>query len=341
MRPLRTLIVGLALLSMSGSAFAGGYDGPAPPSPIFVPGARSVETRNASGGLTRQTTIPTNSEFATHGGSSSATCQFTPDTAGTTSNGHPYTAGQTVISTKWLFREVPSSFSPEPSPGDNTLHGTNNGPLDHALRYFAVYCDTRFHLIRASIAVTVNDPMLNPRPAATDLYNRLQLQQPVIYPNPVINIWGGLVTRYPVWLAIQPAAWQPQNSEPAHFLGWTLLLLTEPHTLEFDVHFTPNPDKPSTPFNGIVPCITDPTTATADTDAFPAMPTLPDQTEPGTNGPCTWTPPGPGQVTIQARITYTVTLWANGYTEPQPDYTWTSEPATYTTGELTAVNTNN
>ncbi len=53
-----------------------------------------------------------------------------------------------------------------------------------------------------------------------------------------------------------------------------------------------------------------------------------------------WTPPGPGSVTIQARITYAVTFWANGYTEAQPDYVWTSPVATFDTGELAAVNTN-
>jgi hypothetical protein len=53
-----------------------------------------------------------------------------------------------------------------------------------------------------------------------------------------------------------------------------------------------------------------------------------------------WTPPGPGTVTIQATITYHVTLWVNGYTEPQPDYTHTGPTTTYTTGELNAVNTN-
>ena len=70
------------------------------------------------------------------------------------------------------------------------------------------------------------------------------------------------------------------------------------------------------------------------------MPELPEQTEPGVTGVCMWTPPGPGTVTIQARITYSVTFWANGYTEPLTDYTWTSEPTTYRSGELSAVNTN-
>jgi hypothetical protein len=290
--------------------------------------------------LTRQSSIPSNSSFATYGGNKTSPCQFTADTDGTTADHTPYVAGQVVISTKWVFREVPSSFSPEPSMSDNTMHADNKGPLADAVRYFAVYCDSRYHLVRASIPVTVNDPMLNPRPAATDLYNHLQLERPTIYQNPVVDIWGGLVTRYPVWLAIQPTAWRPQKSSPAHFLGWTLLLLTEPTTLEFEINFTPNPDKPSPAFSGIVTCVTDPTTATADTTAFPAIPTLPEQTEPGINGACMWTPPGPGTVTIQARITYTVTFWANGYTEPLNDYTWTSPPTTYRTGELSAVNTN-
>ena len=52
-----------------------------------------------------------------------------------------------------------------------------------------------------------------------------------------------------------------------------------------------------------------------------------------------WTPPGPGNVTITARITYSVTFWANGYTEPTADYVWTSAPTTFVTGELIAVNT--
>ncbi|HQZ35114.1 MAG TPA: hypothetical protein PK020_11855 [Ilumatobacteraceae bacterium] len=245
-----------------------------------------------------------------------------------------------MISTKWVFREVPSSFSPEPSLTDNVMHGDNKGPLDTAMRYFAVYCDSRYHLVRASIPVPVSDPMLNPRPAATDLYNHLQLERPTVYTNPVVDIWGGVVTRYPVWLAIQPSAWRPQKSQPAHFLGWTLLLLTEPTTLEFEVKFVPNPDKPSPAFSGVVSCVADPTTATPDTVAFPAVPTMPDQTEPGVNGACMWTPPGPGTVTIQARITYAVTFWANGYTETLADYVWTSPPATYRSGELSAVNTN-
>ena len=79
----------------------------------------------------------------------------------------------------------------------------------------------------------------------------------------------------------------------------------------------------------------------ADANSFPALPLLPEQAEPGVNGACTWTSPGPGTVTIQARNTNTVTLWVSGYTEPMPDYTWLGPPATFRVGELSAVNTNN
>ncbi len=325
------------------AAFAGGSGGFQPPPPVIVAGGRSVETRNESGGLTKQTSIPGSSEFSTYGGGHTSTCQFTAATDGEASNGQPYVAGQVVISSKWLFREVPSSFSPEPSPGDNSFHGDNRGPLADAIRYFAVYCDTRYHLVNATIGVPVRDPMLDPRPRAADLYNGLQLERPVVFRNPVVDRWGGLVTRYPAWLAVQATAWRPQRSNADHYLGWTLLLLTEPSAMEFEVRFVPDPAKPSAPFSGVVPCVaagTAPVVAPDGPGAFPEMPELAEQTEPGINGACMWTPPGPGTVTIQARITYTVTFWANGYTEPEPDYVWTSEPVTFTTGELAAVNTN-
>ena len=338
------LMIAVLVLSPDSKAWADGAGEkpqiPSTPPPVFVPGARAVETRNANGALSRRTNIPGDSSFATYGGGAATPCEFTAATDGQTSDGQTYVADQVVSSTRWLFREVPSSFSPEPSLADNTLRGVSTGPLADAIRYFAVYCDTRFHLIRASIGVSVNDSLLDPRPFAADLYNGLQMERPVIYRNPVVDKWGGLVTRYPAWLAIRPSAWRLQKSNADVHLGWTLLLLTEPQSLEFEVNFVPNHDKPSTPFSGVVSCVTDPAAATADTVAFPAMPALPDQSEPGVNGACMWTPPGPGKVTIQARITYAVTFWANGYTEPLADYVWTSEPVTFTTGELAAVNTN-
>ena len=174
------------------------------------------------------------------------------------------------------------------------------------------------------------------------LRQTLHLDRPTLFTNPIINTYGGLVTRYPTWLAINPNAWQPQRSPARYLRGWTIYLYTQPRTLEFDVDFVPNPEKPSPAFHGIVQCVADGTAENffADASAFPAVPELPEQAEPGVSGDCTWTPPGPGTVTIQARITNSVTLWVSGYTEPMPDYTWLGPPATFRVGELSAVNTN-
>ncbi|HAP75928.1 MAG TPA: hypothetical protein DCR14_07575 [Acidimicrobiaceae bacterium] len=234
------------------------------------------------------------------------------------------------------YSQIPTSEAPGPTgPITDDL-----GPLQRARRLFGVYCDSARTAdgYMGTVWVSARDPFLDPRPTARTLLNNLQLIRPEIYTNPVVDRWGGLVTRYPTWLAIQPDAWQPQRSNVAHHRGWTIYLHTTPRTMQFEVNFTPDPDRPSPAFSGVVDCVNGP--ATANSISFPAMPALPEQTEPGVNGPCMWTPPGPGTVTIQARITYTVTLWVNGYTDAMPDYTWTSPIATYVTGELTAVNTN-
>ena len=119
-----------------------------------------------------------------------------------------------------------------------------------------------------------------------------------------------------------------------------MYLLARPVVLDFIVVFTPDRAKPSAPFSGVVSCVVAGSSPEVGRWSLPAMPTLSSQTEPGVNGRCTWTPPGPGSVSVQARITYRVTFWANGYTEALRDYVWNSAAATYRVGELAAVNTN-
>ncbi|MEX0848577.1 MAG: hypothetical protein WD023_12430, partial [Ilumatobacteraceae bacterium] len=212
--------------------------------------------------------------------------------------------------------------------------------LDEATRTFSVFCDRTYYNInfRGFIEVRAKDPLLDPTVRIDALRNALQLFRPTVFENPVVDEFGGLVTRYPAWLAIEPAAWVTQRSNTARFRGSTLALIAVPRDLDFIVAFTPNPDKPSTPFAGIVSCVPA-VAATSDGSALPSFPVLADQSEPGVNGPCTWTPPGPGTVTITARIVYDLTFWVSGYTEPLDDYAWTSEPTTFLTGELRAVNT--
>ncbi len=328
----------LVIFTWSAPAFANESNTAA--EPIAVSGARSVSYYDESGLLRTTTSLPGGSVMATLGGSGSA-CQFTASVAGTTSDHQSYDAGQAVSSTRWVFSEdvqIPTFDSPGP-----TVHViVGAGPLGAAKRLFSVSCDTSANFVRL-LWVSASDPFYDPRPAARDLTNNLQLTPPSIYPNPVVEIWGGLITRYPTWLGITPGAWQPQRSPVRYLRGWTIYLYTQPRTLEFDVDFVPNPAKPSTTFHGIVQCVASDTAdgVTADHDSFPAMPEMPEQTDPGVNGACTWTPPGPGSVTIQARVTYAVTLWVSGYTEPMPEYTWLGPPTTFRVGELSAVNTNN
>lgn len=325
----------VVLLGLSGPVGAtSGGEGPG--GPVVVGGVRVVEIRNNTGGLSAHTEIPTTSWFATYSGTRQP-CTFTAATAGTTSDGQPYAAGDTVTSRHWIFREgdwtmwrLLAPIPSEPSP---------RGPLANAYRWFNVFCDKAdiYHHVEFR-RVRAIDILLDPHVKLIPLWNSLQLTRPVPFHNPVIDTWGGLVVRYPAWLGIQPDAWQLTWTAPLTYLGWELDLVAEPEQLDFQLDFTPNPDKPSPAFHGIVACITTGTTPTSDGTVTPALPPLPEQTEPGINGPCQWTPPGPGTVTIRARVTYRITFRASGYTEIRPDYVWISEPVTIPTGELTAVN---
>ena len=316
------------------TAYSGGNQG-STSTPIYIPGARAVDLRSTSGYLSRYTTIPSSSLFATTGGRGQV-CSFVAVTAGVASDGQRYSAGQTVYSSRWLFEETTIVTGGETTPVNPNV---SKGALRDAVRSFLVFCDSRDHLLRY-LLVSPADSMLNPHFRLTALYNGLQLTQPTVFRNPVVDRWGGLITRYPAWLAIDPGAWRPHRSNSVSWRGWLMYLFVTPLALDFHVVFTPDPTEPSPAFDGIVPCVARGATPSADAHALPAFPTLPDTAVPGVNGPCTWTPPGPGSVRIEARITYSVTFWANGYTEQQPDYVWSSAPALFPTGELSSVNTN-
>lgn len=331
----RALLILAVFVALAPSSAAANGTGSDPTDPIFVSGTRVVDLRNTSGYLARYTTIPSTSYFATTGGLDQP-CSFTADSEGVTSDRQHYTVGQVVYSTRWIFTESDIisfgdywSFDPQ----------VNRGPLENAYRTFMVFCDSDEHFLRYAI-VDPTDPMINPHTQLTRLYNGLQLEQPRVWRNPVVERWGGLITRYPAWLAIYASAWRPQPSNSVSWRGWLMYLYTTPVALDFHLEFTPDPAWPSTAFNGFVPCVDRDAAAAAGGGAFPAVPELPELSKPGVNGPCMWTPPGPGSVTIQARITYRVTFWVSGYTEQLPDYVWTSPPATYRTGELSSVNTN-
>ena len=336
----RLLLCSTAVLAAVGSpVLAGPDDGGGPP---LIPGSRQVHIRNASGGIGVHTSIPGGSVFWTHGGGPTAECRGVatgddPDTLDVVERYRP------IRSTKWIFLE--GLVTPDPLPGDLELFDPSAArSLETTMRTFSVYCSDTFwsaNFMRI-INVPATDPMLDPRPRLTNLYNGLQLDSLVVYENAAVDRWGGLVVRSPAWLAINGSAWHAQRSNVEFWRGWELYLIAQPIALDFLVDFEPDPDRPSEPFSGVVSCVVAGSQLpVGEAVEFPQRPSdLDDFAEPGSNRACEWTPPGPGEVTITARQTFAVTFWASGAVEPQPDYVWSSSPTTFRVGELAAVNVN-
>jgi hypothetical protein len=182
-----------------------------------------VDVRDTTGGLSRYTAIPGGSVFESHGGSGQP-CSFTSLYGGIASNGVEYLPGQVVESMNWIFIEGDLVAFGEPNLANP--NGAANGPLSQAVRHFAVFCDSIANFL-GMVDVPATDPMLNPRWSLVNLYNQMQLERPVVYPNPVVDRWGGLITRYSAWLAIRPSAWRTQSSNPAFWRGWTMYLIAE------------------------------------------------------------------------------------------------------------------
>lgn len=321
------------------NAVPGGSGGDGPP---LIPGARQVHIRNGSGGLGVHTSIPSGSTFYKHGGGPAAECEGVaegddPDTLDVVEETRP------IRSTKWIFLE--GIVVEIPLPVDLEAFDPDKAPtLGETTRTFSVYCSDTFYSgnFRGFIDVAGTDPMLDPRPQLTDLYNDLQLDPLVVYENAVVDRWGGLVVRNPAWLAIDGAAWRTQRSNVVQWRGWELSLIARPTELEFLIDFVPDPERPTEAFSGVVSCVgPDDGFAVSEIVEFPQRPSdLADFAEPGSNRDCEWTPPGPGAVTITARQTFAVAFWASGAVEAQPDYVWSSEPTTFRVGELVAVNVN-
>lgn len=331
-----------ALLMGAAAPSGAGSDDATPPPPKVLDNARTVSVRTTTGGLQRFTTIPRSSQFAQHGGGPKRRCTFTASRDGfVLSNGTKVRRG-TKVTSNYIFVEgagIPFVLPPAALPEDTTP-APSRGPLGAARRTFSVYCDRTWYDVNFAgvISVPVIDPMFDPRTQLDELYQGLQLEQPQVLADRVVDELGGLLTRHPAWFAIAPSAWRTQQTDPLHYRGLVLLLIAQPRRLDFDIDFRPDPLRPTPAFRGTVSCLVS-AEATSGAGALPARPILPVTAEPGIGGPCTWTPPGPGRVTVTARITYDVTFWASGYTQAEPAYVWSSIPVSFAVGELSAVNT--
>jgi hypothetical protein len=294
------------------------------------------------GHVERITQIARTSTFARYAGGTGATCTVVaPHDDYVLADGRRVPEGTEIVGSYSFVQGVDvERVVLDPDPDGDLPVVADRGPLSQAMKTFTVYCDVGQGTLnsREFIQVPFLDPALDPHPYIDELRNGLTLDEPRVFANPVVGTFGGLVTRYPTWLAIEPGSWHPDTSNVESYRGTLVWLDAVPRELSFTVDFTPNPDKPSLAQHVTVSCVPD-LAAVSGGGALPAFPVLPDQADPGVNGPCMWTPPGPGTVTITAQTVYSITFRADGYSEPDDDYVRTGPSMTFATGELTAVNT--
>ncbi len=341
---MRVIIVVLLALAMQASAVSARPDGQSQDAPSTSPPGTRVAGNSPSPWMV--TSIPSGSFFAGDSGGGSTPCQ-PPSTApdGTVDPGLPdwlYVAG--------LIAEFPSEVTPTANWDLDRLQAALAGLPDLAsgTATFTVFCDgpDQPSEFRRIVTVPVTDPVLDPRSRIDELWNRTTLQKPVLWREHVVEEWGGLVTRSPAWLALEPASWQPVLSNVETWRMWTLRLVLVPRTLSFTVNYTPAPDGRgvTNPYRLSVPCIATPTTAPSGAEQVPARPAnfpafsaavglLPEL------GACAFVPGHRGTLTVTPVITYETTFVANDYREALPDFVWEGDPTTFRVGELHAVNT--
>jgi hypothetical protein len=233
----------------------------------------------------------------------------------------------------------------------------NYTPLDEINRRFRVGCQppgSGTVLFSAPYGGFVDvgpwDPVFGLQAQVAVMRDQLQVVEPSMVAPAEVAEWGGLVVRYPAWLAVDSAAWQVQSSPSVSYRGWSLQLVVAPRSLDFSLDFEPNTtarrEDGTQSWQGVVGCIG---TATdrqlvaggSQTPQRPDDEDLEWSEQLGVIDACAWVPPGSGHVTIQPTIAYDVILLANGSTDAMPTYYYTGPAVTYRTGELIAVNTVN
>lgn len=328
------LISVAAVVSLVSPAVAVDGQGGTPAQPP-IPGARRVDLRDTNGGVSTFYVIPEDSVFATRGGRGRP-CSWVQQYDDRLAN-PPILGGTVRESFNWIFGEeslqwalyalgeLPSADSPIPT----------TGPLSKAQRAFYVWCESDEALI-GLITVPGTDPMFDPRRRVDDLWQRVRLDRPVVRAFPPLERWGGLVVRSPAWLAIDARPWKSYVVRD-EWRGWNLALVLQPAALAFDTAFTRSGS--SAPTTARVWCLSSAQATTVD-GVVPARPgELPDYADPVSfSRGCAWVAPGKGSVSVTARVTYRVTLWANGFVEELAPYVWSSAPVTFPTVELHSVN---
>ena len=305
-------------------------------------------------------TIPGGSLLATHGGSGGASppctvdlIQFDPITHDPPVDPATGNLIKLPIPGQWVFEDITTDtrayidqygpagtlyakrFSFEPITWDYTqLNATN--------RIFTVSCQIPGTGIfyQSDLYVPLTDHFYQPGIdlAATELRGRLPLAHSAMVADPSVKAVGGLVTRHPTWLAIDPNTWTTATASKS-VNGVTVTLAAFPIHLTFAITAT-NTDRGNNQ-NLTVDCAPHPGLL-ADTVRYPALDAhRPAWSEPGVQGPCLWTPAARGTTTITPVIDYRIDLLAGGSGRREPDLRNPGTPTTYETGSISVVNVNN
>ena len=333
-----------------GGVAAGGYGGDSDTPPPPVPGARSVEYRDGSGGVGVSTSIPSGSRFGSEGGAGSP-CQFlfhAPDPDG---DGPAVAADELRDSMRWRFTEtsaatgfggVTAEIAGQLTGQDAGVVLAGSGPVGSATRTFNVTCagidaaGGATYTFLGQISVGPTDPFWNVFDRVDRLWTGLRLDRPEALTIPRKATFGGLPINMPVTMQIAPTPWRAYVSVPDRYRGWVSQLVLVPQSLSFDVVFTPDTG-PAVSLT--VPCLERSAVASLPGVPMPARGATPDFAEPGQfEAPCTWIPPNKGEVTIRATITYQVVFAVSGYADVLAPYVWSSNPITLRVDELRSVN---
>lgn len=342
------LALAINAVASSPAAHAGLGDDVPPPT---VPGTRRVNTRDGDGNLSTWFEIPGSSLFAGHGGGGEP-CSYRyaidDDNDGLSDR------FGTARSMNWVFEQTDSWGDADVqafSDAVNLSFDAGWEPVADGFRRFRVGCVGNYWgvpnqgwytdwLSYPDVDVLVTDSFFWQRPLLDSLRAGLSLERPSLMEPPPVGRWGGVPVRNPVWLSIAAGAWRTQTSPTRVSHGVELAIVAVPQRLEFEVVYVPHSDGvgvgPGESWT--VPCVTG--FEHVSSGQFPPTPFDVDDwsDELGVVGDCLWVPPGRGEVTITARITFDVFDWVSGFTAAQAPYVWESAPVTYRLGELRAVN---
>lgn len=343
------LTVGVCVvLSFGSDVFAGGGD---TAGPATIPGDRRVVTRDGDGNLGTSYDIPGSSLFASHGGARSpCSYRYHVDIDG---DGR-VDVERLASSMNWVFEQIdvwPDSDLQGFSDAVNLAFDSGWEPVADGVRRFHVGCVGNYKgipnqdwytdwLTYPDVDVSVTDSFFWQRPLLDQLRSDLSLTRPQVVQPASVGQWGGVPVRNPTWLSIDGAAWRTQTSPVQLRHGVELAIVAVPSSLVFNLVYTPAGDgvgvAPAQSWT--VPCASG--FRNAPSGQFPPVPSdLVDWSEQfGVIGDCLWVPPGRGEVSITARITFDVYDWVSGHTAAQAPYVWDSPAVTYRLGELRAVN---